>query len=288
MSSNAYSHQCANDIPGDDALSVHDALFQLNSPIYIPDQNSQYKVYSSSATFLDAATAENKPLSASTAYVPALLPESFGDPLFKKAHHLQYPLIAGAMANGITSTDMVEEMGRSGMIGFFGAGGLSLDQIGAAIDRLQSVMGDHPFGFNLIHSPYDMALEAATVDLYLRRGIRRVSAAAFLDLTLPLVHYRLKGIHRNNKGEVVCPNQIIAKVSRTEVARKFMSPPPPKIISALLEKNLITQEEARLASLVPVADDLTAEADSGGHTDNRPALALLRWPPPLPWVRPMY
>jgi len=67
-----------------------------------------------------------------------------------------------------------------------------------------------------------MALEAATVDLYLRRGIRRVSAAAVLDLTLPLVHDRLKGIHRNERGEVVCPNQVIAKVSRTEVARKFI------------------------------------------------------------------
>jgi hypothetical protein len=34
-------------------------------------------------------------------------------------------------------------------------------------------------------------------------------------------------------------------------------------------------EEAALAAHVPVAEDITAEADSGGHTDNRPLAALL-------------
>jgi trans-AT polyketide synthase/acyltransferase/oxidoreductase domain-containing protein len=38
---------------------------------------------------------------------------------------------------------------------------------------------------------------------------------------------------------------------------------------------LITAETVELARMIPMADDLTAEADSGGHTDNRPALALL-------------
>ena len=38
---------------------------------------------------------------------------------------------------------------------------------------------------------------------------------------------------------------------------------------------MITQEEANLTKYLPIAEDLTAEADSGGHTDNRPALSLL-------------
>ena len=38
---------------------------------------------------------------------------------------------------------------------------------------------------------------------------------------------------------------------------------------------MISPDEADLARTVPMADDLTAEADSGGHTDNRPALTLL-------------
>jgi trans-AT polyketide synthase/acyltransferase/oxidoreductase domain-containing protein len=37
----------------------------------------------------------------------------------------------------------------------------------------------------------------------------------------------------------------------------------------------ITQQQAAMAARFPVADDVTAEADSGGHTDNRPAITLL-------------
>ncbi len=68
---------------------------------------------------------------------------------------------------------------------------------------------------------------------------------------------------------------MIAKVSRIEVARQFFSPPPRKLVQALVEQNRITQTEADLSRFIPMAQDLTAEADSGGHTDNRPALALL-------------
>jgi len=37
----------------------------------------------------------------------------------------------------------------------------------------------------------------------------------------------------------------------------------------------LTPEQARLAAQVPMAQDVTAEADSGGHTDNRPAITLI-------------
>ncbi len=48
-----------------------------------------------------------------------------------------------------------------------------------------------------------------------------------------------------------------------------------KLIDKLLAQGKVTQEQAALSKLVPMADDITAEADSGGHTDNRPFLTLL-------------
>ena len=161
------------------------------------------------------------------------------------------------------------------MLGFFGAAGLVPDEIDRAIGQLQSALGETPFGFNLIHSPNDPELELAVVRLYLQRGITLVSASAYLDLTLPLVYYRVKGIHRDSDGRIVCPNRIVGKVSRVEVATKFLSPPPPKLLGELVSRQWITPREAELAAFVPMAEDLTAEADSGGHTDNRPALTLL-------------
>ncbi len=75
-------------------------------------------------------------------YAPAMHPKDLGDPRFKKTHNLRYAYVAGAMANGITSVDMVEETGRNGMMGFFGAAGLVPDEIEAAIDRAAGLHGD--------------------------------------------------------------------------------------------------------------------------------------------------
>ncbi len=50
---------------------------------------------------------------------------------------------------------------------------------------------------------------------------------------------------------------------------------PAKLVAELVSRGELTDEQARMAESIPVAQDLTVEADSGGHTDNRPAIALL-------------
>lgn len=209
------------------------------------------------------------------ALAPALPPEQLGDPAFRATHGLRYAYIAGEMANGIGSVEMVEAMGRAGMIGFFGAAGLPPAQIEAAITRIQRDLGERPYGFNLIHSPSEPALEAATAELYLKHNVTRVSASAYLDLTLPLVRYRVAGLSQQRDGTVHAANHVLAKVSRVELARKFFSPPPAELLAELVRRGEITELQARLAATLPLAEDLTAEADSGGHTDNRPLVALL-------------
>jgi PfaD family protein len=214
-------------------------------------------------------------LQRSEALVPACLPEHLGDAGFRADHGLRYAYVAGAMANGIGSVEIAEALGRAGMLAFFGSAGLTLSAVEHALDRLETSLGTLPFGFNLIHSPSEPALEAAVVDLYLRRGLRLVEASAYLDLTLPVVRFRLHGIHADASGNIVTPNRIIAKVSRVEVASKFMAPAPAKYIQELVNRGELTAQQAELAQRVPVAQDITAEADSAGHTDNRPAIALI-------------
>ena len=80
---------------------------------------------------------------------------------------------------------------------------------------------------------------------------------------------------RTRRAGVVTPHRVVAKVSRTEVARKFFAPAPAKMLAELVARGDLTEEQARMAETVPVAQDLTVEADSGGHTDNRPAITLL-------------
>jgi PfaD family protein len=90
-----------------------------------------------------------------------------------------------------------------------------------------------------------------------------------------VVRYRVHGIHEDSEGNIITPNRVIAKISRVEVATKFLSPPPARFLEKLVADGHITEQQAALASRIPMADDITAEADSGGHTDNRPAISLL-------------
>jgi trans-AT polyketide synthase, acyltransferase and oxidoreductase domains len=255
--------------------AVRSAILRMTQPVNLLNLDGQLAIGRGGTITIGKKITPKPGVFPLYAYAPPLHPENLGDPQFKKTYNLRFAYIAGAMANGITSVEMVEKAGQAGMVGFFGAAGLSLDQIEAAINRLQETLKEIPFGFNLINSPNDPELEAAVVQLYLKRGITLVSSSAYLDLTLPLVYYRVKGIHRDKSGNIVCPNKVIAKVSRVEVARKYFSPPPEKFLAQLVETKMVTREEADLAKSIPMAEDLTAEADSGGHTDNRPAITLL-------------
>jgi PfaD family protein len=208
------------------------------------------------------------------AHAPAVDPRHLGDPSFCADHRLRYPYMAGSMANGISSVAMVKAMSREGMLGFFGAAGLTPAEVKAAILELKADLGDAPFGCNLIHSPSEPNLEAAVADLFLEQGVRLVEASAYIGLTLPLVKYRVTGIHRDADGRVVAPNRVIAKVSRVEVASKFFAPPPGEFLEELVAAGHLSGDQARMAASIPMAQDVTVEADSAGHTDNRPSLAL--------------
>jgi len=209
--------------------------------------------------------------------LPPLYPEWLGDRGFCELHRTRFPYVAGAMANGIASVDLVAEVARIGGLGFFGAAGLSLGRVEAAIDELQRRLDPQrlPWGANLIHSPSEAALEEAVADLYLRRGVRCVEASAYMALTPAIVRYAVSGLSIDFHGNVLRRNRVLAKVSREEVARRFLEPAPAAMLDALRDRGLISADEARLAAQIPIAEDITIEADSGGHTDNRPLTALL-------------
>ncbi len=198
--------------------------------------------------------------------------EHLGDSAFCRDHGISYPYLGGSMAKGISSVKMAQEFGRAGMLGFFGSAGQSLEEVEIAIASLKQ--SGIPFGFNLIHSPTEPELEKAIVELYLQHEVRLIEASAFLSLTLPIIRYCTHGIHRNEVGEVITPNRIIAKISREEVAARFFAPPPEKYLRRLVESGYLSAAQAEMAAEIPVAQDVTVEADSGGHTDNRPALSL--------------
>lgn len=207
--------------------------------------------------------------------VPAVQPEDLGDPDFRKTYGTKYAYYAGAMANGIASERLVIAMGKAGYLGSFGAAGLGPDRIESAIEEIKSALPNGPFAFNLINSPSAPDAEARAAELYVQNGVKTVEASAYVDITVPLVYYRASGLAQNPDGSVRINHRIIAKLSRREVARLFLQPAPEDILQRLLEEGKITAAQVEMARRVPMADDLTVEADSGGHTDNRPLVGLL-------------
>jgi trans-AT polyketide synthase/acyltransferase/oxidoreductase domain-containing protein len=208
--------------------------------------------------------------------LPPLYPEWLGDRSFAQTHGVRFPYVTGAMANGIATTRLVAAVARAGILGFFGAAGLALHRVERAVVELERELGDKlTWGCNLIHSPNEPSLEEAVAQLYIERGVRRVEAAAYMALTPAVVRFAISGLREDPSGRIVRPRHVFAKVSRLEVAQKFLEPAPEAILQTLLARGHITAREAELARHVPVAEDITVESDSGGHTDNRPLAALL-------------
>lgn len=208
--------------------------------------------------------------------LPGLYPEWLGDRSFAEVHGARFPYVVGEMAQGIATARMVIEAAGNGLMSFFGSAGLSPQEIDEAVHQIADALGPAAvsWGANLIHSPNQPAAEDAVVDVLLRRRVHRVSASAFMEMAPSIVRYMATGLSRDDSGRIHRRNHVFAKVSRPEVARHFLSPPDEAMLRDLVGAGKLSPVEAELAAQLPVAGDLTAEADSGGHTDNRPLAAL--------------
>ena len=249
--------------------AMRSALLELDQPIWVIEQNGHIGLVTGGKIGLTGAGPDVIGLA------PALTINMLGDPSFCKIYGTRYAYCAGAMANGISSEEMVTSLGKAGLMGSFGAGGLSLSRIEMAIQKISAALPEGPYAFNLLNSPNEPMLEARVVELFMKHHIRVIEASAYLALTAPLVQYRVAGLSQGVLGEVVIGNRIIAKLSRLEMAQRFLDPAPADLLTLLVQANKITPLQAELAQRVPMADDITVEADSGGHTDNRPLVCML-------------
>ncbi|MFM7364577.1 MAG: PfaD family polyunsaturated fatty acid/polyketide biosynthesis protein [Cuspidothrix sp.] len=256
-----------------DRENIKNKLMNLNLPCFILKKQGEIGI-TNQGNLLYTANGKNQDLEMVLS-VPSIALNQLGDPNFLEFYGVKYAYVTGAMAQGIASEEMVITLGKANILSSFGAGGLSLHRVETAIHKIQGVLHNKPYAFNLLHSPSEPAIERRLIDLYLQHQVRIIEASAFLDLSDNIVYYRAAGLSLNSANEIEINNKIMAKVSRREVATKFLQPAPIKIIKQLVEKGLISELQANLAQKIPLADDITIEADSGGHTDNRPLVCLL-------------
>ncbi len=202
-------------------------------------------------------------------------PAGLGNADFCRAHGVRYAYVAGAMAGGIASADMVVNMQRAGLLAFYGSGGVPVAAVESALRDIKGRVDGENWGVNLLHNPVEPAVEEATVDLYLKHGVTRVSASAYVRLTPAIVRFRFANLAAGKDGQITGGNHVFAKVSRVEVAEPFLRPPSAEMLAELVTAGTLTAEQAEWAKSMPVATAITAEADSGGHTDHRPLMVIL-------------
>jgi trans-AT polyketide synthase, acyltransferase and oxidoreductase domains len=201
---------------------------------------------------------------------------SLGSTRFKQRYGIKSAYLTGAMYKGIASKEMVVAMGKSGLIGYLGTGGLRLDQIESDLRVIKTELAsDRSYGMNLLCDLSRPELEEQTAELFMKHGVRFIEAAAYIHMTPGLVWYRLKGLRRHGDGHVEAAHNVLAKVSRPEVATAFLQPAPEVIVRQLVQSGRLTPEEADLSRRIPMASDLCVEADSGGHTDRGIAYVLM-------------
>ncbi|MFF2618621.1 PfaD family polyunsaturated fatty acid/polyketide biosynthesis protein [Kitasatospora sp. NPDC058046] len=249
-----------------DADAVREMLLHLDQPCYIVRVAGRV-----GARHTLPSGSEGELLAA----VGPLAPDRLGSPTLIDEQGLRGAYMAGSMAAGISSVELVTALVRAGYLASFGTAGLPAARAEDGLARLGRALSGRPWAANLIHTPTAPRLERDCVDRFLAHGVRRIEASAFVRPTAELVRFRTLGLRQDSRSGVHSEHRVMAKVSRCEVAEHFLRPAPAELLDELLQRGAISAEQAELARRVPLADDLTAEADSAGHTDRRPLAVLL-------------
>jgi len=152
-------------------------LYRLDVPFCIVENGSEFSIALGGAIqFLDDESDQknNDNQYRLVGFSPVQTIKALGDSHFCQDYEIDFPYMAGSMANGIASVELVEALANEGMLASFGAAGLSLAEVETAIKHLQTSLGDKTHCYNLIYSPNEKGHEDAVVDLYLKYGVTLV------------------------------------------------------------------------------------------------------------------
>ncbi len=252
------------------------SLLNVSRPLYVVERPDGLCVSQGGTAALGSQAAAGGDRLPLRAYAPPLPPEALGDPVFKAKHGLRYAYVAGEMANGITSVRMVTAVGQAGMVGFFGAAGLMPAEVESALARLQSEAARHALRRQPDPQPRQPRARS--------RPGRSCFCAGRSGWSAPRPTSTLRIPSCTTASKASTATLPAASCARTGWPPRCPGSRSPagfwrrrrkRFSRHLVGRGWITAEEAALAAAVPMADDVTAEADSGGHTDNRPAITLL-------------
>ncbi len=206
-------------------------------------------------------------------YVPPLLPGDLGDPDLPRRSRGR----SRVRRRRDGQRHRVRGVGHRGCPGGFardfrrgGARGLRASRRPSASCRLRSLTA-------LGRQPHPLAGRPAPRGGSGRprsgAGVRFVSASAYLDLTLPVVRYRVAGIHRDARGGWSSRQPPDGQGLARRGGPPLLQPAACAIPRELVDAGAITAEQAELARDGADGRRRDRRGRLGGHTDNQPARA---------------
>jgi len=100
------------------ARSLTSSLGKLEDAFWVLERNGCFALTPGSLSEAGVQPFDD-PRTRCAGFLPPLPMKHLGDPGFRADHRLRYAYVAGAMANGIASAELVEALARAGMLGFF-------------------------------------------------------------------------------------------------------------------------------------------------------------------------
>ena len=221
------------------------------------------------------ATAPPQPQMRNGAAKPAGRAGELGAPGFRETYGTRYAYVGGAMMHGEASAEQVIALTGAGMLGIYGADGVATGKVATDLRRIRTAIGDRIFGVSLMADWSRPERDMERIEQYLREDVRLLEVSGFVTASPALVRFRLKGVSAGGKGQAVPRHRILARVTRPAAALLFLQPAPASVVEKLRALGHITEEEARLAGQLPLADDICAQADGSGPSDGGNLLSLL-------------
>ena len=114
-------------------------LLQFDQPLYVVNQVGKVGLSSSG----NPAALDGKP-SNLAGWLPPVDFSQFGDASFCQTYGVKAAYYAGGMANAIASEKMVITLGKAGLMGSFGSGGLNPARLQQAVDAIQAELPNGP------------------------------------------------------------------------------------------------------------------------------------------------
>jgi trans-AT polyketide synthase/acyltransferase/oxidoreductase domain-containing protein len=106
---------------------------------------------------------------------------TLGSEEFKKDYNLKYAYLTGGMYRGVASKELVVKIGKAGMMGFLGTGGVELSQVESDIKFIQKKLTKkQAYGVNVVHNPNDPKKEEELIDIILANNVKVVERQHFL------------------------------------------------------------------------------------------------------------